>query len=816
MRISQSPKNEAGSSGAAISKSGRGLLKSFLAHPIPAIMFVSLIAVVVSCYPVVFCGKSYVSVTSGTPLVYEVWPTLPETPSTPITDIHGSDCAATMVWGVPVSFIESRGLLEQGELPLWNRYGHAGDTLIGQGVSMIGDPLHWIVISGRGAAGAWDLKFLVAKFLFCVGFGWLILRLFGSLPLSLLFTALSAYCGAFFFVYSHPSFFVFCYAPWILLSAAQLLDLQIANYARWGVVWLVANVACLNAGDIELAAILIGGLNLWALVLALAGAVRLRVLLRFAVAGVLFLALAAPFWVSFLVALPGTFSLHSQVKVFQFSPTNLLGILDDVFFRLPKGTLTFPAPAPGSSLLVGVGTIISLLRWKQFKREPGFWVNTAALFLWGGCAFGWVPSSVLSAVPLLNRIGHTQTGFCFLLGVHLLIQSAYGFKGLTSDLRFRRTVVDFLLAGLIFGIIVLMYALGIGFQKPSMPWAYFVLASVGAFGAPFLFAFLRSRNPSVPAAGWLGIILLGFIPHLRFGLYNFGPDSLLMIPGPRTVLNPPSPAIDSVKADHSGPFRIAGLGWTFFGDYAAVYGLEDIRSCAPLSDDELVRMLRAFPGVTSYRESWQISLTDPGKAHALLNFLNVKYLLTSQLVNPDKALGFQLFTQSDMSVVENLEVWPRAYFLNQVIPISARIDFMKFLAADRKEPFAALTPEEIAAHPEISGLVTTNRPTISPATNYQLLPNSTAFDVHAGSAGLVCLTEGQGKDFVATANGVRKTILTVNRAFKGIYLDQSGDYHIEFVVSPALLAAGLRFVLAGCRVNDRPCFYSQTAKALVT
>jgi len=385
MRISQSLKTEAGSSDPANPEFRRRLLGWFLAHPIAAIMLVSLLAVVVSCYPVVFCGKSYVSVTSGTPLVYERWPTLPATPPTSITDIHGSDCAATMVWGVPVSFIESRSLLEHGEFPLWNRYGHAGDTLIGQGISMIGDPLHWIVILGRGAAGAWDLKFLVAKFLFCVGFGSLILRLFGGLPLSLLFTALSAYCGAFFFIYSHPSFFVFCYAPWILLSAMRLLDLHTANYARWGVVWLLVNVACLNAGDIEVAAILIGGLNLSALALALAGALRLRVLVRFAVAGVLFLALAAPFWISFLIALPGTFSLHSQVKVFQFSPSSLLGIFDDVFFRLPKGTLTFPAPAPGSSLLVGVGSILSFLGWKQFKREPGFWVNTAALFLWGGC-----------------------------------------------------------------------------------------------------------------------------------------------------------------------------------------------------------------------------------------------------------------------------------------------------------------------------------------------------------------------------------------------------------------------------------------------
>ncbi len=765
-----------------------GLLNWFSAHPIAGIMLVALIAVVINCYPVVFCGRSYVSPASGNPLVYERWPTLPGTSATPITDVHGSDSAATMVWCVPVTFIESRSLLEQGEVSLWNRYSHAGDTLIGQAVSMIGDPLHWIVILGRGSAGAWDLKFLLAKFLFCVGFGWLILRLFSSLPLSLLFAALSAYCGAFFYIYSHPSFFVFCYAPWILLSATQFLDLQTMNYSRWGAVWLVVNFSCLNAGDIELASILIGGLNLSALALALTRSFSLagsaRVLARLTVAGALFLALAAPFWLPFLTALQGAFSLHSKVKVFQFSPTSLLGIFDDVFFRLPKGTINNPAPAPGSSLMVGVATILSLLRWRQFKREPGFWINMAALLLWGGCVFGWVPSSVLSAVPLLNRIGHTQTVFCFLLEIHLLIQCAYGFKGLVGNRSFRGTLVDLLLAGLIFGAIVLMYALDFGFRKPSMPWAYFALAIAGAFGAPFLFVVLRSRNPSVPAVGWIGIIVLGFIPHVRFGIYNFGPGSLLMIPGPRTVLNPPSQAIEIVKADHSTPFRTVGLEWTFFGDYAAAYGLEDIRSCAPLSNDELVSLLRAFPGMASYRASWQVALVDPGKAQALLNLLNVKYILASGPVNPDMALDFRVIMQSDMSVVENLDVWPRAYFLDHVIPLSSREDFMRFLNANGKQPFAALTPEEIAAHPEISGLVSSNKPTISPATNFQLLANSTAFDVQASSAGLVCLTEGEGKDFVATANGVRKTVLTVNRAFKGIYLDQPGNYHIEFIYRP--------------------------------
>jgi uncharacterized membrane protein YfhO len=78
-----------------------------------------------------------------------------------------------------------------------------------------------------------------------------------------------------------------------------------------------------------------------------------------------------------------------------------------------------------------------------------------------------------------------------------------------------------------------------------------------------------------------------------------------------------------------------------------------------------------------------------------------------------------------------------------------------------------------------------SKPSVAPASHYELLPNSTAFDIHADSAGVVCLTEEQARDFTATANGELKTVLTVNRAFKGIYLDKPGDYHIHFTYRPA-------------------------------
>ena len=140
---------------------------------------------------------------AGITLVYDWWPPLPgmeKWQRSMVQSEHGSDIGAMMFWGVPMGFVESRSLMEHGELPLWNRYGHAGDTLIGQGVSMLGDPLQLIVILGRGSAGAWDIKFLAAKFLFCLGFGLLVLKLLDSRAMSLIYSALAAYCGVFFFI----------------------------------------------------------------------------------------------------------------------------------------------------------------------------------------------------------------------------------------------------------------------------------------------------------------------------------------------------------------------------------------------------------------------------------------------------------------------------------------------------------------------------------------------------------------------------------------------------------------------------------------
>src|SRR5215212_5306518 len=139
-------------------------------NPRRAIMVVAIFSVLLSCYPVIFCGRSFVSA-NAVPMLYPGIPSWPGHTETERENFQGSDAGALMWYYLPISVTQSRALLRDGELPLWNRYNSCGLTLLGQGQSMFGDPLHMLPILAGGEAWAWDLKFILAKVLFCFGIG---------------------------------------------------------------------------------------------------------------------------------------------------------------------------------------------------------------------------------------------------------------------------------------------------------------------------------------------------------------------------------------------------------------------------------------------------------------------------------------------------------------------------------------------------------------------------------------------------------------------------------------------------------------------
>ena len=228
-----------------------------------AIALVAAAAVTASSYPVVFLGRSFVSPNFGTPLLYDGWPTLPGYSADHSSDVKGSDVGAIMWQHVPLSMIEHRAVLRDFELPLWNRYNAGGLPLLGQGQSMFGDPLHLLVVAANGAAWAWDLKYLIAKWLLAFGLGLIVLAVARHLPSALLISLGAPFVGFFVYRVNHPAFFSMCYSPWPLycwIRAARAFGLRAA--AGWLAGLVLANLALLTSGTVKEAYMLLLTLNL--------------------------------------------------------------------------------------------------------------------------------------------------------------------------------------------------------------------------------------------------------------------------------------------------------------------------------------------------------------------------------------------------------------------------------------------------------------------------------------------------------------------------------------------------------------------------
>ena len=320
-------------------------------------LVVAALAVVASAYPVVFLGKSYVSPNYGTELLYDGFPTLPGYHQAEVTDNKGSDVGAIMWQHVPFSMIQHRALLRDGELPWWNRYDSSGIPLLGQGQSMLGDPLHLVVIAADGAAWAWDLKYLVAKWLFAAGLGLLVLAAVRHLPAALIVSLAAPFMGFFVYRVNHPAFFSFCYAPWPLYCWLGFTQAPGRRAAAWAAGLVVANLALMNSGTAKEAYVLLLTMNLAGAAVLLTAAVpwreRLAKLAGMAWAGILFALVTCPLWGTFAATLRRSHTTYDVVSAFQIQPALLLGAFDEAFYRPLTDRLRVFDPSANFLILAG-------------------------------------------------------------------------------------------------------------------------------------------------------------------------------------------------------------------------------------------------------------------------------------------------------------------------------------------------------------------------------------------------------------------------------------------------------------------------------
>ncbi len=282
-------------------------------RPISTILAICVIGAIISAYPVVFFGKSYVFPPKGADMLYNIAPFLPGLTVTEAWDAKGSDIGATMWQNLPYSHVQRISLFEYGEFPFWNRYNAAGRPLLGQGHSMIFSPLHWLTLLSGDNAGLWDLKFVLAKIFFGFGTACAIFLATRSLSAASVVGFSLSFIGLYLHRYNHPAFFSLVYVPWIYVCWQQIsVCRKLPGCIGWAIALSLVSALQMFTGFTKesMAAFIVVqfmGLLLFVLSPTLAKD-KLRNSFILAIAGIACILFTAPYWLVFLSTLEQSFS----------------------------------------------------------------------------------------------------------------------------------------------------------------------------------------------------------------------------------------------------------------------------------------------------------------------------------------------------------------------------------------------------------------------------------------------------------------------------------------------------------------------------
>jgi hypothetical protein len=790
-------------------------------HPQQAVLAFSALFVTLSCYPVVFFGKSFVSPNnhSGTFLLYGEMPTVPGSSDVAADDPKGSDLGAPMWQNWPYSVVQARALFKYGELPLWNRYNATGRPLLGQGLSMCADPLQLVVLAARGASAAWDLKYILAKFLFAACIGLCVLQATRHLPAALLISATAPFIGFFSYRYSHPAFFSLCYAPAVLLCWFKLIDSRPGKQtALWLGAMVLADWTLLNAGGLKEAYILFLALNFCGLLAlmpgkSIPGGKRTR-LFQIFVVKVLFMAIAMPVWLTFFHALQNSVTVYDIGGAAQIKPSLLIGLFDDIFYRQFNFAEDHRDPSLNFLALVAVlWFLLSPLRVGP-RNLSGSLAITSLIAL--AFVFGVVPASWITQVPLLRNIVHVDNTFSCVAIVSLLVLAGFGVKTYWIDSRaadFKRTCLRVTI------VLVVLFALYLGTDgsrigpmpqmsgamgKSGFFWGYSLSLLMAAILLPWLGRFaLLARRARTLRVTFVCLLLLLFC--WRHGMHLSTPfDAYVMNPQRRVnLVADSSAALRLIKSRTAEPSRSTGLDSAFSPGYGGAVDLEQIDGPDPI----LPRHYRALidaSGAKLLLGSWRVGVSaDLLRSEPLLfNMLNVRYYLGDVGPKVELAPSVKKIASLDLDVYESERVWPRAFFTDRLAEYRQEAEFVELIRKGDGVPFAAVAREDLVQRKELTDLVGNSALTesrqVMPARDYILTSNTTSFTVTAPGPGVVVLTEAfVPGDFQLRLNGKPADYFRVNSAFKGLFVDKAGDYTISYSYWPRYFTFSLIAAAAG-------------------
>jgi hypothetical protein len=781
---------------AAVLRLSRRALSWARVSPSRAIFLTAVAAVALSCYPVVFFGKSFLSPNNNSHscLLYGEMPTVPDSREAAVDDAKGSDLGAAMWYSWPASVMARQAVFKDLEIPLWNRYDSCGLPFLGQGQSMFGDPLNLPVGLAKGSAGWWDLKYLLAKFIFVASLGLCVFVLTKHLPAALLITGTSAFIGFFSYRYSHPAFFSLCYAPLILLAWFKLIDAPEGRpRLGWFLLMAMADWMMATSGTVKEAYILLLAMNLCGLLTLLlsTGVVnKATKVYQALLVQALFVLISTPLWLTFVDTLRNSWTVYDAGAVSQVRPGLLIGLFDDIFYRHLNTDAPHVLPSANFFVMTAVLWLCASPGRsdpRKFARGSGAVCLLALVFI-----FGIMPAPLILQIPYLGRIYHIDNIFSCVAIVCLLLLAGFGIKAFCMDYESphsRRTYLGVVVAAA--GLLCLYLAIGTG--------------AVGS-DARFFWGYSLALFLCIVASPWLGWRLMGTVRkrfvlcaaivlvllHWRHGMHVITPfDTHVINPHQRTnLLADSSGAVRLLKSSAFEPFRSVGLKYNFFPGYGSVLGIEQIDGADPLLNKHYKTLIDASGIKLPFASTTEGELGNDVAEHLpLLDMLNVRYVLGYADGADEITSGLKKIGSFDLDVYESAKVWPRAFFTDRVITYKAESAFIQLLKEGDGRPFAAVPETELEGVSELRSLTSEAQPAptrqIVPASDYALTTNTTSFKVKTPGPGIVVLTEPYIEgEFRLRVNGQPANYFRINSAFRGVFMPAAGEYQFCYAYWP--------------------------------
>jgi hypothetical protein len=762
-----------------------------------AIVLAAAVAAIVSTAPVIFAGKSFVSPNNGALLAYDSLPTLPGYEEARAEDTHGADVGATAWQHFVYSLIAERSM-RIGELPLWNRYNGAGRTLLGQGQSMLGDPLNSLIMVIGTNAAPYDAKFVILRFIFAASIGLSIYALGGTLASSIVVGTACAFLSYFLYRLNHPAIFSLCYSPLVFLTWVGFARSGGRALPWWCLAIVASNWLLLTSGTAKEAFALLLVLNAAGFLgLLLAPNSKEQKRIRTAL-GVITLVcamgLTAPFWGTFLDTLLAGSTSYQKPQANQFSLADLFAFSENYFYLVRDGRYW---PALNFLLYFGLLASLATLGGNSAISVPDSRSARvlAAVFLACICiAFGVIPAWVLVEIPFIKSIHHVDNTFSTAAIVPACILAGLGLSNLSRIDKAGLTRLFWTIA------VAVAVLLGLFMRPPEISKLYvlgYLSLSVVAFSyLVYVLRMDRWRTLSPAALAFLCVSLLVLLGRgAMWGETAPRVDWYLLNPKDRVDLLEESSVTRIARSAIAEPTRVVSTGNTVFSGYRAALGFESIDGPDALEPSKYRELAEALK--LPYGWYWRMEFTGKSlEEHSLaLDFLGVGLVFSHEALANANLL--ELASEPRLRAYRRSGAWPRAFFADSVVPVSDATDVAR-LVNSGAGPFVAVARSEMSNHPSLERLVGTRdaNARIVPATSYRLTQNTTAFTVDAPGPGVIYLAENnEPGDFVVEINGHPVPYFFANHAFKGVYVAEAGSYLVEVRYWPKRLT--LYLLIAG-------------------